>query len=110
FWYVQTIDGASPPVRVADGGVVLRNSAGEPLAAPVVWSPDGRWIYFTAMQEGRVDVWRAAADGSVALALTHDPADVQGFSLDEQGHVLKYRVGATREQVQRAELDEYDRG
>jgi dipeptidyl aminopeptidase/acylaminoacyl peptidase len=110
FWYVQSMDGTSPPIRVADGGTVLRNSAGEPLAASVTWSPDSRWIYFVASLQGRVDVWRAAADGSSAEAVTHDPADVREFSLEQNGRILKYRVGATREQVLGAELDEYDRG
>ena len=110
FWYVQSLDGKSPPIRVADGGTVLRNSAGETLAVSATWSPDGRWIYFIAMLQGRVEVWRAATDGSGASAVTRDPADVREFSLDKSGKVLKYRVGATREQVVRAELDEYDRG
>jgi len=110
FWYVQSLDGTSPPLRVADGGTVLRNSAGEPLAASVTWSPDGRWIYFIASSQDRVEVWRAAADGSGAAAVTHDAADVREFSLEQNGRVLKYRVGATREQVLGAELDEYDRG
>lgn len=109
-WYVQRLDGTSPPLRVAEGGVILRDSGAQPLSPSAIWSPDGQWLYFLALAEGRVEVWRAAADGSGAMAVTRDAADVRGFALERDGRVLAYRVGATREQVRRAEQEEYDRG
>lgn len=110
FWYVQRVDGSLPPVRVADCGTLLRDSAGEPLAADVTWAPDGRWIYYTAYVDGGLGVWRAAADGSGAVAVTPDDADVREFVLSGDGEVLTYGVGPTREQVRQAEQAEYDRG
>lgn len=109
-WYIQRMDGTSPPRRVADGGLPLRNSAGGPLEAAAVWSPDGRWIYYRAMLHDRIDVWRAAADGSGAEALTLDAGDVREFSLSADGGTLRYSVGATREEVVAAEEAEYDSG
>jgi dipeptidyl aminopeptidase/acylaminoacyl peptidase len=109
-WYVQKLDGTSPPLRVADGGVPLRDSAGISVSVPAVWSPDGRWIYYRALINGRIDVWRAATDGSNATSVTADQADVRDFSLSPDGKELKYSVGATREQVTCAEQAEYDRG
>jgi len=109
-WYVQPMDGKSPPRRVADGGVPLRDSAGNSLPSPATWSPDGAWIYYRARLEGRVDVWRAAADGSRSEPLTGDPADVRSFSLDADGTVLDYSVGATRGDVVAAEQAEYEHG
>ncbi len=109
-WYVQAMVGGVPPVRVADGGPPLRDSAGIVLPARAVWSPEGAWIYFLANVDGRIDVWRAAIDGTGAERLTDDPADVRTFALDAEGSVLKYSVGATREQVTQAELREYDHG
>lgn len=109
-WYVQRMHGALPPRRVADGGVPLRDSAGVSLPAPAVWSPDGRWIYYRALVDGKVDVWRAAADGSGAVPLTRDPADVRDFALSADGRTLKFSVGKTREQVVDTEDGEYDRG
>ncbi|MGJ4802912.1 Atxe2 family lasso peptide isopeptidase [Luteimonas sp. SDU82] len=109
-WYVQPLDGSAPAHRVADGGVPLRDTAGESLEARAEWSPDGRWIYFRALLQGRIAVWRAAADGTVAEEVTSDPADVRDFALAPGGDVLVYTVGATREQVVAAEQDEYDRG
>jgi len=108
-WYVQDLDDAWPR-RVGDGGVPLRDSAGGSLPPKVVWSPDHRWIYYSALVDGKIDVWRAAADGSGAEALTHDAADVRDFALGEGGRVLRYSVGATREAVRSAEQAEYDQG
>ncbi|WP_337244686.1 Atxe2 family lasso peptide isopeptidase [Luteimonas sp. gir] len=109
-WYVQAMAGGQPPRRVADGGVPLRDVAGVAVPVAASWSPDGRWLYYTALLEGRIDVWRAAADGSLAERVTHDAADVRGYVLDADGRRLFYRVGATREAVADAEQLEYDRG
>lgn len=108
-WYVQGLDDAFPR-RVSDGGVLLRDSAGGALPAAVAWSPDGRWIYYRALIDGKIAVWRAAADGSGAAPVTHDAADVRDFSLSKDGNALRYSVGATREDVISAEQAEYDKG
>lgn len=108
-WYVQDLDGALPR-RVADGGIPLRDSAGGTLPAMVTWSPDGRWIYYRALVEGSIEVWRAAADGSGAAPVTRDAADVRDFVLGRDGLLLKYSVGATRDEVAQAEQAEYDQG
>jgi len=110
FWYVQDVDGVSFPHRIGEGGAVLRDYVGDSLPATVVWSPDNRWIYYRAMIDGKLDVWRAAVDGSGAEPMTHDAADVRDFALGKGGRVLRYSVGATREEVRSAEQAEYDRG
>src|SRR5690348_73650 len=102
-WYVQPMDGSTQPRRVGDGGVPLRDSAGGSFTPSVAWAPDGSAIYYKAFLDGRVDVWRAAADGSGAAPLTFDPGDVREFSLSGDGHTLKYSVGPTRDEVTRAE-------
>ncbi len=110
-WYVQRLDGRTPPRRVADGGEPLREYVtGLVLPSPVTWSPDGRWIYYRARLDGRISVWRAAADGSEVREVTSDSADVRDFELDGDGRTLRYSVGATREEVVAAELSEYDQG
>lgn len=109
-WYVQEMDGSKPPHRVGDGGIPLRDSAGGSFPAAARWSHDGNFVYYRALLEGRVDVWRAAADGSGAEAITFDPADVRQFTLSEDGRKLRYSVGAPRDEVIRAEQDEYHRG
>src|SRR6185437_12420962 len=110
FWYVQAMDGKAPPRRIADGGVLLHDSAGGSVPGHAVWSPDGRWIYYRALVDGQLAVWRAAADGFGAEPVTHDPADVRDFALSADGKTLKYSVGATRAAVIAAEQAEYDHG
>ncbi|MCR6700950.1 MAG: Atxe2 family lasso peptide isopeptidase [Dokdonella sp.] len=109
-WYVQQADGYSPPVRLADGGVPLRDSAGVSLPTVATWSPDGRWIYYRALLDGRIEVWRVAVDGSGAEPIAVDSADVRSFSLTRDGRVLMYSVGASREDVIAVEQAEYDNG
>src|SRR3546814_15499518 len=75
-----------------------------------VWSPDGRWIYYRALVDGKIAVWQAAADGSEARPVTSDPADIREFSLSADGQTLTYSLGATREDVIAAEQAEYDLG
>ncbi|TAA23310.1 Atxe2 family lasso peptide isopeptidase [Pseudoxanthomonas winnipegensis] len=110
FWYVQSLEPGALPRRIADGGVVLRDSAGTPLPATVMWSSDGRWVYYRALIDGRLDVWRASTDGAGARPITQDPADVRAFTLSRDGRRLRYSVGATREAVTAAEQAEYDQG
>lgn len=110
FWYVQAMDGKSPPRRVADGGVLLHDSAGGSVTGHAAWSPDGRWIYYRALLDGEMSVWRAAMDGSGAEPVVHDPADVRDFALSADGRTLKYSVGATRDAVIAAEQAEYENG
>ena len=110
-WYVQALSGKSPPLRVANGGVPLREyNGGLTLPSPAVWSPDGKWIYYRALLSGRVSVWRAAADGSGVHEVTSDPADVRDFVLSGDGKTLMYSVGASRKAVIAAEESEYDHG
>ena len=109
-WYVQAMNEGSTPTRVANGGLPLRDSAGQSLPVDAAWSPDGRWIYYRALIDGRIDVWRAASDGSGTQPMTSDVADVRAFMLDADGATLTYSVGATREAVAMAEQAEYDRG
>ncbi len=108
-WYVQPVDGTAPPRRLADGGEPLRQG-GVSLPEMAVWSPDGRWIFYRALLDGRIDVWRAAVDGSRAEPVTRDAANVRAFSLNQDGTVVRYSVGAPREAVVDAEWEEYDRG
>ena len=109
-WFVVRADGSAPPRRVADGGAPLRFNWGPPIIEPPVWSPDSQWIYYRALLGGEVQIWRAARDGSRAEPVTRDAGDVESFALSRDGKSLVYTVGASREDIRRAEDDEYDRG
>lgn len=108
-WYVAPVDGSSPPRKVGDGGMAITTDEGANVELPL-WSSDGRFVFYRAQNDGQVQVWRAAADGTGARAITHDAADVETFQLDEAHHRLVYRVGATRDAIARAEQSEYEDG
>lgn len=109
-WYVQDMDGRSPPRRIGDGGEPLHDMAGTTVPGRAEWSPDGHWVFYRALVDGRIDVWRAATDGSGAAPVTADTANVRAFALSPDGLTLFYSVGATRDAVLRAEQAEYDHG
>ena len=110
-WYIQTIDGQSPPLRVAYGGIPLREHAsGLIKPSPAIWSHDGRHIYYRALINDKVSIWRARTDGSSVRQVTNDAADVRSFRLSPDGRTLLYSVGPTRREVLNAEQVEYDEG
>lgn len=110
-WYVQRLDGAGPAQPVADGGAPIRDySTGLSVPTIPVWTNDGRAILYRARIGGKIEVWRASADGSGARPLTSDAADVRNFRLSRDGAVLTYSVGASREEIAAAEQAAYDSG
>ncbi|WP_407352493.1 Atxe2 family lasso peptide isopeptidase [Luteimonas sp. R10] len=109
-WYVQNLHVPDLPVRIADGGTPLRDSAGFSVAETPQWSRDSRWLYYRALVDGEAQVWRASRDGHRAEPVTSDAANIERFLLSEDGRSLVYRVGAAREAIARAEMVEYDRG
>jgi TolB protein len=36
------------------------------------WSPDGRYLWFNSTRSGAMQIWRASADGSNPVQMTHD--------------------------------------
>jgi dipeptidyl aminopeptidase/acylaminoacyl peptidase len=68
------------------------------------WSADGKWIAFLKQEHGRVEVWRAFADGSGSAPLTHSDTDVADFRIAGDGSSIIYvtRPGPNRE---RQEID-----
>jgi serine/threonine protein kinase/Tol biopolymer transport system component len=65
-------------VRIDSGGVVdiwvldlergvkTRLTFGPVANYAPTWSPDGKWIYYSSARNGRIDLFRRAADGSTA--------------------------------------------
>ena len=54
------------------------------------WTPDGKWIYFLSTRSGSSQVWRIAADGGEAVAVTKSPVDVGGFVLSRDAKQLAF--------------------
>ena len=109
-WWVADLDGKSVPRRLADGGDALWQDYGILRTEPPRWSPDSRAVYFRALIDGAVQVWRAPLDGGAARPLTRDPANVSAFGLADGGRLLVYAVGATRDEILQAEGRQRDEG
>jgi tricorn protease len=85
-----------------DGRNVRRLTSDVGAESSPAFSPDGKWIAFSAQYEGNVDVYIVSAEGGVPRRLTwHPGADiVQGFTADGTAvlftspravHTLRYR-------------------
>ena len=107
-WYVAPLDKPGAPRRIADGGYALWTASGVQVIEAPVWSADSRGLYFRALGDGGVQVWRAGLDGAPPEQVTRDEADVDRFSI-AHGR-LTYEVGATRAEIRTAEADDYDKG
>ena len=94
YWHGWSPDGATLAyVRVGTGDgsydIWAKDLAGGkpyPLVAgPGVddgpeYSPDGKYLYFNSTRSGAMALWRALADGSDPVRLTHDPARRDWFA------------------------------
>ena len=55
------------------------------------YSPDGRYLYFNSSRSGAMQLWRANADGSDPVQLTHDPVRRDWFPhLSPDGKWIAY--------------------
>jgi TolB protein len=55
------------------------------------YSPDGRYLYFNSTRSGAMQLWRANADGSDPVQLTHDPVRRDWFPhLSPDGKWIAY--------------------
>ena len=96
--------------QIGGGGEPIIADPGYLVAEAPIWSPDSRWIYYRALREGAVQIWRAAADGSSVEVVTHEAGDILSLERARDGRSILYRVGPSREAIERAELEEYDSG
>ena len=97
-------------VPIGGGGAPIIADPGYLVAERPTWSPDGRWIYYRALRGGAVQIWRAATDGSAVELVTREDGDVLSLEPARDGRAILYRTGPARETIERAELEEYDRG
>lgn len=108
-WHVAEL-GTAAVRRVGSGGDAIIADPGVLVAEPPIWSPDGRWIFYRALQTGEVQIWRSAADGSGSRAVTAEDGDILSIELSADRRGIVYRVAPPRHEIERAELDEYHSG
>lgn len=106
-WFIGSVHGDGALTYVGDGGDtrLARNPHGSvtigSLERPTVrWSPDSRWIAYTLVRDGAVQLWRSLADGGVQEQITHNASDVGHFEWSEDGKSIYYTVGTPRAEQQ----------
>ncbi|AZS19176.1 Atxe2 family lasso peptide isopeptidase [Caulobacter sp. FWC26] len=109
-WWVADLHGPARPRLIGDGGQALWTHAGTLNGEPAQWSADGLGLFYRALIDGEVQVWRASIDGRVPQAVTKDAADVVSISVNADGSGLTYEVGATRADILAAERASRDAG
>ena len=57
------------------------------------WSPDGRWMYFTAMVDGASHVWREPFPSGALEQITSGPAQERGLAMSPDGRSLVTSLG-----------------
>lgn len=57
------------------------------------WSPDGRWMYFSASVEGRSHLWRQHFPQGQAEQMTFGPTEEYGVAVDPAGRSLITSIG-----------------
>lgn len=95
--------------EIGSAGQPIVNDPGLLAAEAPIWEADGRAFYYRALDRGEVQIWRAAADGSGSRVVTAEAGDVLSMEPAPDG-AIHYRVGPPREEIIRAELEEYDSG
>jgi Tol biopolymer transport system component len=57
------------------------------------WSPDGRWMYFTAVVNGASHVWREPFPSGALQQITSGPATERGVAMSPDGRSLVTSLG-----------------
>jgi dipeptidyl aminopeptidase/acylaminoacyl peptidase len=114
-WTVIDLDGRSAAQDVGDGGELVRAIYGgllngTPVSQSPQWSPDARWIAYTSVRNGEVQLWRSSKDGRRQEQLTRNGSDVKAFSWTHDGENIFFAVGPTRREVEREVESEAQRG
>ena len=63
------------------------------------WSPDGKWMYFSANPGGGFHTWRQRFDGGDPEQITFGPAEQEGIAMDPRGGFLISSVGLQQSTV-----------
>jgi serine/threonine protein kinase/Tol biopolymer transport system component len=80
------------------------SSAGRPVGPhgtclSAAWSPDGRWMYFSAVVGGSSHLWRQRFPDGAPEQITFGPLEEEGIALAPDGRSLVTSVGMRRSAV-----------
>jgi dipeptidyl aminopeptidase/acylaminoacyl peptidase len=71
----------------ADGSERQELAAVDNRQSHPVWSPDGKWVYFTVEERGSASLYRVAATGGEAEPIVQASGRIGAFSLSSSGGV-----------------------
>jgi Tol biopolymer transport system component len=98
----EMADGGWQPCRVLPfDGSSVGETAG-PKAAPCTyagWSPDGRWMYFSADGGNGFHVWRQRFPHGPPEQMTFGPTEEEGIAVAPDGHSLVTSAGIRQSSV-----------
>lgn len=103
-WFVGDLSGTAL-TYVGDGGaerLLTRpggNQTGDIGASVSRWSPDGRFIAYTVLRDGAVQLWTSRVDGRGQRQITHNASDVRDFAWTADGRRLLFTVGVRRDEL-----------
>ena len=64
------------------------------------WSPDGKWMYFSADVGGHTHLWRQRSPGnSEAEQITFGPTEEEGVTVSPDGHSLLTSLGLLQQSI-----------
>lgn len=96
-------------ILTADAGKTLNTLGFQQRSFPQ-WSSDCRFLYYRALHNGEVQIWRLHATSGAREKITTDGADILNFSLTKDGEALVYETSASRDAILAAEAEEYQHG
>jgi dipeptidyl aminopeptidase/acylaminoacyl peptidase len=108
-WYAISLESGGVSV-IADGGQPIWSTVGYIQTESPTWSIDSKSIYFRALHDEEVQLWRAWVADKRVEQVSADPADVERFVVDESHNRIFYTTGTTREEIKHAEEEEYESG
>ncbi len=79
-------DGSSPGRQVGPRGTCMA----------AAWSPDGRWMYFSAVVDGSSHLWRQRFPAGAPEQITFGPTEEEGIALAPDGRSLVTSIGTRR--------------
>ena len=83
------MDGSSKGKRVGPPGA----------CTAAAWSPDGKWMYFTAEIDGATHLWRQRFPDGAPEQITTGPSEEQGLAMAPDGKSLISSVGIRKSSV-----------
>jgi eukaryotic-like serine/threonine-protein kinase len=82
-----------------DGSSEGRQVGPRGTCTSAAWSPDGKWMYFSATLGRSSHLWRQKFSGGAPEQITFGPSEEEGIALAPDGHSLVTSVGTRRSAI-----------